>query len=426
MIDELKTEVEKTLGRKIVKRGDCELLADDLYQKTGSVISYNTFRRLFGIVAYRQPRESTLDALAKYVGFASYQDFTKRFSEVDTWPNWEHLYVVLSETNPRKIVDFLRLKKRQQDQFTVTFTIVIRELLHRKDLHTLRLIFREPMFQFSALPYDEVAQIGVLIGLHFRVFDDRTLEQELLKEANFRDIVFKIFVDYGRLNQKYGQWLDYLDTCPQLDPETRVFISCLQIWRAFLHGRKIEPNDLKKLPNLTMNQHPILFGRLFGLKMLAARTQQTKLRLKQAMEARLKAEPHMTTELLYEPAVQALVLKAKTHEEIITGHMNSINQINFWYHMSQVAIHRVLQVKMLVHDGQYLVAQSILDHIPYGHIRHGYREFIELYVAFFRFQIALGLGEPTEDLELEFKNRRLRLSYPILTDAYFEAYFEKN
>jgi len=124
--------------------------------------------------------------------------------------------------------------------------------------------------------------------------------------------------------------------------------------------------------------------------------------------------------------VQALVLKAKTHEEIITGHMNSINQINFWYHMSQVAIHRVLQVKMLVHDGQFLVAQSILDHIPYGHIRHGYREFIELYVAFFRFQIALGLGEPTEDLELEFKNRRLRLSYPILTDAYFEAYFEKN
>ena len=218
---------------------------------------------------------------------------------------------MLSETNPQKIVDFLRLKKRQQDQFTVTFTIVIRELLHRKDLHALRLIFREPMFQFSALPYDEVAQIGVLIGLHFRVFDDRTLEQELLKEANFRDIVFKIFVDYGRLNQKYGQWLDYLDTCPQLDPETRVFISCLQIWRAFLHGRKIEPNDLKKLPNLTMNQHPILFGRLFGLKMLAARTQQTKLRLKQAMEA-IKFE---LQERLKELVAEGKLLEAQRLEQ---------------------------------------------------------------------------------------------------------------
>ena len=81
---------------------------------------------------------------------------------------------------------------------------------------------------------------------------------------------------------------------------------------------------------------------------------------------------------------------------------------------------------MLIEAREFTKAKLKLEAIPYGHIRHGYREFIELYVAFFRFQIALGLGEPTEDLELEFKNRRLRLSYPILTDAYFEAYFEKN
>ena len=64
MIDELKTEVEKTLGRRIATRGDCELLADDIYQKTGTVLSYNTFRRLFGVIEFRKPRESTLDALS--------------------------------------------------------------------------------------------------------------------------------------------------------------------------------------------------------------------------------------------------------------------------------------------------------------------------------------------------------------------------
>jgi hypothetical protein len=51
------------------------------------------------------------------------------------------------------------------------------------------------MFQFKALPYDEVAQIGMLIGLHFREFHDREIEDVLLLEPNFRDLVLKIFVD---------------------------------------------------------------------------------------------------------------------------------------------------------------------------------------------------------------------------------------
>jgi hypothetical protein len=38
MLSELKNEVEKTLGRKISSRGDCELLAEDLYIKTGLVV----------------------------------------------------------------------------------------------------------------------------------------------------------------------------------------------------------------------------------------------------------------------------------------------------------------------------------------------------------------------------------------------------
>jgi hypothetical protein len=121
MIEELKREVEQTLGRKVLKRGDCELLADDLYQKTGTVVSYNTFRRLFGIIEYRKPRESTLDALSVYIGFESFQDFTKRFSEVDTWPVWEHLYVMLSEGNSNEILRYLYYRKRQQDQFTIAF-----------------------------------------------------------------------------------------------------------------------------------------------------------------------------------------------------------------------------------------------------------------------------------------------------------------
>jgi hypothetical protein len=425
VIDELKTEVERTLGRRILTRGDCELLCDDLYQKTGAVLSYNTFRRLFGIIEYRKPRENTLDALSLYIGFQSYQDFTKRFSEVDTWPLWEHLFVVLSEADTQSILTFLHVRKRQQNQFTITFTIVVRELLSRRDLSTLLLIFRDPMFQFSALPYDEVAQIGVLIGLHFREFHDRELEEVLLLEPNFRDLVLKIFVDYGRLNSKYGEWVTYLSGVKDLDKETADFLTCLQIWRDLLNNKQpIDSNKLKQLPNLETAQHPILFGRLNGLKILTTKNKKSLQKLKQQMEQRIEKEPHYVTELLYEPAVQALVLNSELHEQILAAHKHQINQINFWYHMSQVAIHRVLQVKLSLREGQFQLAKSILENIPYGHIRHGYREFIELYVAFFRWYIAKSLNEDTSELELEFNWRRTRLNYPILDRLYFEKYFD--
>lgn len=426
MLDELKNEVEKTLGRKISSRGDCELLAEDLYVKTGLVVSYNTFRRLYGIVEFRKPRESTLDALAVYIGFKSYQDFTKRFSEVDTWPTWEHLYVLLSEGKAEEILDYLHYLKRQHHHFSIAFTIVVRELLNRHDLSTLLLIFRDPLFQFNALPYDQVAQIGVLIGLHFRTFHHHEIEEVLLLEPNFRDLVFKIFVDYARLNGLYGKWVDYLTSLPGLDHETGVFIRALQLWRQMLHLKVSKEQDLSRELVLDEQLHPILFGRVFGVKVLCARHQKQIQKLTEQLEDRLQKEPQFVTELLYEPAVQALVMDHKVHRDLLLKYQDKINQIQFWYHLSQVAIHSVYQAKVLIEAREFTKAKLKLDAIPYGHIRHGYREFIELYVAFFRFQIALGLGEPTEELALELKNRRQRLSYPIFTDTYFETYFKTN
>ena len=75
MITELKSEVEKHFARKITNRGDCEALAQDIYEKTGAVLSYNTIRRIYGLAAYRKPRASTLDQLAAYCGFDSFIEF---------------------------------------------------------------------------------------------------------------------------------------------------------------------------------------------------------------------------------------------------------------------------------------------------------------------------------------------------------------
>jgi len=423
MIDELKLEIEKTFNRKILDRGHCEALVQDIYEKTGALLSYNTLRRFFGLAEYRKPREHTLDQLAVYCGFRSYKDFCQRFIEVDSWPTWERLFVDLSADDSGQFIELLRYRKRHNDHFTVSFTIGVRELINRRDVAGLLQVFREPDFQFAELPYDVVAQIGVLVGLHFRNFHDSELEETLLLEPNFRDLVFKIFVDYARLNQKYGRWIQFLLGLKNLDIETKTFISCLDVWRSFLIQDAPKPKIVRNIPDLDVSQHPILFGRIFGMKLLLAKNEPSISQLLRQFKERLDSEPQNATELLYEPCVQSLVLKDPNIKKMIQDHAHLVNDIKFWYHFSQVSIHRVFQASLLIEAGQFLKANSILENIPYGHIRHGYREFIELYVSFFKLKIAESLGEPTEILLSHFQQYRAKIAYPIFTDDYFKNYF---
>jgi hypothetical protein len=210
------------------------LLSEDLFTRTGVVISYNTLRRIFGLAEYRQPRLTTLNHLANYIGFESYQVFTQRFSEVDTWPSWEKLYVTLSTSSSKEIIAMLRYRQLNNLQFTISFTVVTRELLLRDDLDALVELFRCPFFQFTKMPYDEVAQIGVLTGLLFRNYSNPEVEKRLLKEPNFRDLILKIYVDYARLNGKYGKWIDWLLKFKGLDEETVTFVRCIAIWKNYL------------------------------------------------------------------------------------------------------------------------------------------------------------------------------------------------
>jgi hypothetical protein len=423
MIEELKAQIEKVFGKKINSRGDCELLSDDLHRRISVVISYNTLRRLYGLAEYRQPRTSTLNHLSNYIGYKSYQDFTQRFAEVDSWPAWEKLYVVIAGSEIDQIIDELRYRQLNKLQFAISFTIVTRELLLRRRVDLLVNLFRNPFFQFSEIPYDEVAQIGVLTGLIFRTYSNDEDEKVLLSESNFRDLILKIYVDYSRLNGRYGMWIHWLKDFKELDLETKTFIQCISIWKDFLDTKKYNPRSISALPDLNLNQHPILYGRLFGLKLMAASTPQLKSALVRKMKSRISASVSSRIELLHEPAVQALVTRNKQLLHFVYEQLQLITEIYSWYNISQVAVLNVFHVSVLISKNEYSRALSILENIPLGHIRHGYRDFMDLYVSFFKYKIAAHLNRESETLLKDFQSKRESLNYKIFSDEYFHSYF---
>lgn len=422
VIKELKQEVEKVFGQKIQKRKQCEELAEDLYTKTGVFISYNTFRRLFGVIEYHEPRFSTLDALSKYIGFSSYRDFMNRFHSVDEWPKWENLFLGVDNQDVTKLVDMFKYRFYQKDDFSYSFSVLLRELIYRRDLKSLQVILVQDEWSFANLPYELALKIGVVVGRQFRFVDDEVFEQELLKIPLFRDLILKMFVDYSSLNKKYGRWISYVNKLPNIDKESLIFTNGVLIWKDLMNGLELTSEHLARVPQLSEDLHPILYGRVAALYLMTEISVEERIQLFSAWFDLIKKHPERTLEYIFVSNVQCLVFPSPDFSNFLYSFKKHASTVHFWYNLSQLNIYYLSLVQHAIFTEQRTLARDILEEIDLSYLRYGYDEFLLLFVYLFQHELCLDPNEKNE-LWQKLLDHAAYLNYPIFTEEYFRGYF---
>ena len=104
----------ETLGSPIRYTSDCEKLSADISKRLNEIIGVTTLKRLFGFVNdVKVPRPITLDILARYTGFDSYDSMIRELgvegdSGFESDPD-----VVSARLNPGDRVSFTYLPDRQ-------------------------------------------------------------------------------------------------------------------------------------------------------------------------------------------------------------------------------------------------------------------------------------------------------------------------
>ena len=93
ILPELKKRIEERFGSEVTYTFQCIPLKRSIREATGENLSLSTLKRLMGLVAYSHlPRRSTLDIIARYVGYPDYAalesiagfgTITSEFTEVD-------------------------------------------------------------------------------------------------------------------------------------------------------------------------------------------------------------------------------------------------------------------------------------------------------------------------------------------------------
>ncbi len=345
-----------------------------------------------------------------------------RFHSVDEWPKWENLFLGVDKQDVTKLVDMFKYRFYQKDDFPYSFSVLLRELIYRRDLKSLQVILAQDEWSFANLPYELALKIGVVIGRQFRFVDDEVFEQELLKIPLFRDLILKMFVDYSGLNKKYGTWISYVNQLPNIDEESLFFTNGVLIWKDLLNGCQITAEHLNRIPALSVDLHPILYGRIAALYLMTEISEEDSIQLFSAWSDLIKKHPERTLEYIFVSNVQCLVFPSMDFSNFLFSFEKHASNVHFWYNLSQLNVYYSSLVQHALFVGQTQKARTYLQQIDLTYLRYGYDEFLLLFVYLFGHELS---QDPNEKNELWQKllDHAAYLSYPIFTEEYFRGYF---
>ena len=324
MIDVLKNRVEKKIGGTIKTRGDCELLSNAITETLDIDISYNTLRRMYGLVPYTKPNTKTLNTLSQFVGYKNYADFSQNQEYKEKIDLSRLIYKAVYVNNQQAVLELIKKTKNSNENFISFIVILTRELIHNKNYRLLDEIFKLKALNFFNFSYSDALYLGNSIGLLLR--QKPKIPDLLLKNTNFVRCIYLTFVDYSFLNGYYGEWTKVIvNTKPKL--EVKIFSSLLLEFRNFLNQKSVK--EIKLNLSTVSKLHPILSSRLVSNKFLISAPVNTI----KVLDDYFKIHTQKSTRIdhCYELFTTAILTKNLTLMEYLIKEINLNNKAENYY-----------------------------------------------------------------------------------------------
>ena len=76
LIEELRLECQKLIGREVKSHNDILTLEVLINDNVNTKISISSLRRFFNLIPYRTPQIKTLNTLCRSLGYSNFEDFS--------------------------------------------------------------------------------------------------------------------------------------------------------------------------------------------------------------------------------------------------------------------------------------------------------------------------------------------------------------
>ena len=416
MLKLLKKEIEKKLGKKILNRGDCELLSNAILETIDIEISYNTIRRLFGLAPNVKANKKTLNTLAKFIGYKHYIHFMQTYLKEEKNYLSVLVFRAVYHADKTEIIKLVQDTKSSPEDFVSFIIILSRELLYNKQYSILNQVFELEELAYDNFSYSEVLFIGNSIGLLLR--KQQVKDKTFLNNANFLRCVYLTFVDYSNLNGYYADWTKIINKSKKTK-ELQIFTKAILEFRNFLNKKTVTDSfeNLAFNPNL----HPILCSRLLSIKIMANKDDD----LEQILDAYYKV--HSGNKLLfieysYELFITAITTKNRALMHYLIKRIDLVENKLFYYHKYHLNLFYLMGMfyyKMIQNKSNQSTYKKLYN---LNNTRHSYEHYITLLHSIFLYSEA-----KTKPLKEAIKNDYIqlnkKLAYPYFSEAYLINYF---
>ena len=414
MIDILKKKLEKKIGRSIAKRGDCELLSNIILETMDIEISFNTLRRLYGIIPSTNPNKKTLNTLSQFLGYRNYFHFTQNYNYKEKIDLTETTYKAVAENDSEEIINLVNKTKNSSEDFITMIIILLRELWHNENYNLINRIFKLKALDFNSFSYFEALKLGNTVGLLIRA--KSKIPNNLLNNINFLECVFLIFVDYSSLNKYYGEALKVLKTNNLRDDITLFTIAALE-FRNFLNNRPTNEVDINIVYKAKF--HPILSGRLLTLKLLDTDLSKTKEVI--TTHLRLFKEECSWITHFYELFTASILLK---NTEIMSYLIEKVNlKINFYYQKNQLNSFYLMCLFYYKLTGDIKNEKKFLKAFKLSYCHSSYKEYVTLLQLVYLYDVSKNRIEKKK-AKTKYIKLSKKLNYPFFSEDFLLNYFK--
>jgi hypothetical protein len=286
--------IHEVYGIQIIDAYSCQRLSEELLTRSKISISYNTLRRLFGIIkGSNQASRFTLDSLCKSLGypdFAKFQTAVNQF-EVDFFND-----VLILNRLQIQNDDQLILRIVQDFQFVTWDEVyqlksIVDLCIEVQNFDLLKAIFET---KFELVKEETAWKLYVAFQSIFiqskqgnQAVIDFVAQLMPINEMAQR-ILLQLFVDEEALRGYYGQWLDAASI--EIVEDMELFKQLLLIQLAVLKQQIPVAMELLAHCNILlasnrMSYHPILKGRLAAWNLMLRDDRETCYRLFEGLHA---------------------------------------------------------------------------------------------------------------------------------------------
>ena len=414
LIDVLKKEIEKKIGKKINSRGDCELVSNIIFETLETEISYNTVRRFYGLINPTKPNTKTLNTLSKFVGYKNYIHFLQSHSFKQKIDLTEIIYKTVSKNDSEEIIRLVKNTRNSAEDFLSMIIILIRELWHNENYSLINKIFELKALNFNSFSYYEVLKLGNSIGLLIR--KKPKLDLQLLNNINFLECVFLIFVDYSSLNKYYGDKLEIIKK-NNIREDITLFSTAVLEFKNFINNKVFNPINVKATYKKQL--HPILKSRLLSLELLSADSKK-RLDILNAYHKSYLTKGNIISHY-YELFTTSILLK---NIEIMHFIISRINlKVEFYFQKNQLNSFYLMCLFYYKLSGDKKNETKFLKSFKLSDCRHSYKEFINLIFLVYLYNNST---KKTKKVSIrdQYKKLSRNLNYTFFSEDFLLTYFD--